>query len=173
MNTIMNRDQIIRENFWNRFFYGDAIERQRGEVARLENLVAVSEKILKSLADCKSLLGLLAIHKDLWCSGFQNENLGPNEYGMFRTKDIATMLPEEVYLGNVFGLWTFTIPEWEEKGHQWFGYNYFGIPSTTTNYEVVLNQYKRLLKKNVESITSDARDFLYNYYLLNPKAKQL
>jgi hypothetical protein len=29
------------------------------------------------------------------------------------------------------------------------------------------------LKKNVESITSDARDFLYNYYLLNPKAKQL
>ena len=92
---------------------------------------------------------------------------------MFRTKDIATMSPEEVYLGNVFGLWTFTIPEWEEKGHQWFGHNYFGIPSTTTNYEVVLNQYKRLLKKNVESITIDARDFLYNYYQLNPKAKQL
>ena len=169
----MNKDQILKEHFWNRLLHGDAIERQRGEVARLEKLVALSEPILKNLAECKSLLGLLSIHKDLWGSGFQNKNLGPNEYGMFRTKDIAQMQPEEVYLGNIFGLWTYTIPEWEKNGHSWIGFNDYGIVSTTTTYEVVVNQYKRFLKNNVESITSDARDFLYNYYLLNPKAKQL
>ena len=171
MNIIMNKDLILRENFWNRLLYRDAIERQRGEVVRLEELVAASEKILKSLADCKSLRGLLNIHKDLWGSGFQNENLGPNEYGMFRAKEIANMKPEEVYLGNVFGLRILNIPEWEEKGHHWFGYNDFGITSTTTNYEVVVNQYKRLLKKNVESIVKDAKDFLFNYYYQNPKNK--
>ena len=165
----MNKVQIIKENFWHQLFHRTAIERQRYEVARLEGLISKSEPILKSLADCKSLLGLLDIHQDLWSKGFQNRNLGPDDFGMFRTKDIATMKPEEVYLGNIYGLWTFNIPAWEKKGHQMFGHNFFGISATTSNYDVVVNQYRRVLKKNVESIVSDARCFLFNYYSLNPK----
>ena len=59
----------------------------------------------------------------------------PDKYGVFRTKDIATMSPDDVFLGGICGLFTFNITTWE--------------PYKKTDkeaYNVVLNQYYKLLK---------------------------
>ena len=59
----------------------------------------------------------------------------PDKYGAFRTKDIATMSPDDVFLGGICGLFTFNITTWE--------------PYKKTDkeaYNVVLNQYYKLLK---------------------------
>lgn len=52
------------------------------------------------------------------------------------------MVPGEVYLGNIFGLNTHAIPYWEE--HKEEKYNDF-----KTVYDIVLLQYKHLLRSNI------------------------
>ena len=56
-------------------------------------------KYLSELSSAGSLMELLELHKRMWKEGIQHNNIGPNEYGMFRTKDIASMEPSEVFLG--------------------------------------------------------------------------
>lgn len=59
----------------------------------------------------------------------------PDKYGVFRTKDIATMSPDDVFLGGICGLFTFNITTWE-----------LYKKTDKEAYNVVLNQYYRLLK---------------------------
>ena len=41
-----------------------------------------------------------------------NSAICPDKYGMFRTKDISTMDPSEVFLGDIEGLWTHSLSYW-------------------------------------------------------------
>ena len=41
-----------------------------------------------------------------------NQAICPDKYGMFRTKEIATMDPSEVFLGDIEGLWTHSLSYW-------------------------------------------------------------
>lgn len=75
----------------------------------------------------------MVLHKRIWRKGFRNANLGPDKYGMFRTKDINFMTINEVYIGGIYGLNTLTIARKEEP-----------YDSTQTCYA-----YKRLLKSNI------------------------
>lgn len=59
----------------------------------------------------------------------------PNKYGVFRTKDIATMSPNDVFLGGICGLFTFNITTWE-----------LYKKTDKEAYNIVLNQYYKLLK---------------------------
>lgn len=59
----------------------------------------------------------------------------PDKYGVFRTKDIATMSPDDVFLGGICGLFTHNITTWEL-------YKKTDIEA----YNIVLNQYYKLLK---------------------------
>ena len=59
----------------------------------------------------------------------------PDKYGVFRTKDIATMSPNDVFLGGICGLFTFNITTWE-----------LYKKTDKEAYNIVLNQYYRLLK---------------------------
>lgn len=163
----MKEVEIIRECFLNMLTKRAAIKQQRKEFADSLRLIDKAEAYIKRLTDCKSLYELLEIHKELWNDGYRNKNLGPDPYGIFRTESISDMKPEEVFLGNIFGLWTFTIPEWEKDHKTFFGINGYGIPATATNYEVVLRQYKRLLKSNVLSIVNEADAYLYEYKKVN------
>lgn len=77
------------------------------------------------------------LHIKLWAKGIQHPNFGPNKYGMFRTNDILLMNKEEVFLGNIWGLNTLTLPQWyyhpEERN-------------------LVLEQYKNVLISNLKSM---------------------
>ena len=59
----------------------------------------------------------------------------PDKYGVFRTKDIATMSPDDVFLGGICGLFTYNITTWE-----------LYKKTDKEAYNIVLNQYYRLLK---------------------------
>lgn len=104
----------------------------------------------------KSLPALFDVHKSMWKDGVQHSNFGPDKFGMFRTKDIATMTMDEVYLGNVDGLWTFTLSEWErdkEKDMREMGEK--GYTSILPSYYLrVCRQYRELLLSNVRYLQS-------------------
>ena len=54
-----------------------------------------------------SLEDTLKIHRQLGTMHLAwNSAICPDKYGMFRTKDISTMDPSEVFLGDIEGLWT-------------------------------------------------------------------
>ena len=59
----------------------------------------------------------------------------PDKYGAFRTKDIATMSPNDVFLGGICGLFTYNITTWE-----------LYKKTDKEAYNIVLNQYYDLLK---------------------------
>lgn len=85
----------------------------------------------------KELDDVYILHIKLWAKGIHHENFGPNPYGMFRTDDIIMMNKEQVFLGNIWGLNTLTLPQWyyhpEDK-------------------ELVLKQYKNVLISNLKSM---------------------
>lgn len=89
----------------------------------------------------KTLSEVFILHIQIWASGIHSENFGPNEFGIFRTKDILKMKPEEVYLGNINGLWTKPLPFWEECSEE--------------DYNSVLNQYKSILVSNMKLIRDE------------------
>lgn len=99
---------------------------------------ALTNAIIK-INNAKTLIDLFNIHKEIGEYVNETENLGPDKYGMFRTKHISTMLPEEVYLGNIYGLWTYNILDWEKYPEK----------------EIVFNQYKRILLTNLVYMTSN------------------
>ena len=70
------------------------------------------EHFIRRVSRCDNLLELFSLHRQIWDSGIRNANIGPNEFGMFRTEDISRMKPEEVFLGNIFGLSTLPLPQW-------------------------------------------------------------
>lgn len=59
----------------------------------------------------------------------------PDKYGVFRTKDIAIMSPDDVFLGGIRGLFTQNIIMWE-----------LYKKNDKEAYNIVLNQYYNLLK---------------------------
>lgn len=153
-----------RNNIWNRLFHKGEIQ-ENIEYLYI-NLKMVSEKqnFLDKIEKCDSLIKLINIHKDMWQIGFKNPNLAPCSYGIFRTKDILQMTPEEVYLGGVYGLNTYPISYWEDYKEDTYGYNGFGINPNYSLYQMILNQYKGLLKSNIESLSISAKN---NIELLN------
>lgn len=95
-------------------------------------------RYLADLSKAGSLMGLLDIHKKLWNDGIRHRNIGPDEFGMFRTGDIATMSPSQVFLGNVYGLWTAPLSEW----------------IGTKDERIILEQYRNHLMTNVDWLRS-------------------
>lgn len=82
---------------------------------------------------------LFYLHKLAYSLGIKNKNLDADAFGMFRTTDIITMRIDEIFLGNINGLWTKTIPEWETSEDK-------------DAVKQVFNQYKNLLISNIRAI---------------------
>ena len=148
--------KVIRKTLWNRMFHKKQLQKQRQEMERLQQIIDKADDYIEHLEKCNDLRLLLNIHKDMWGSGLRNKNIGPNEFGMFRTKDIPQMKAEEVYLGDIYGLWTFTIPEWEKEKEHKYGDNGWGINPDTTVYELIVRQYRHHLISNVKAIRKEA-----------------
>lgn len=152
--------KVKRENLWNRIFHKKELREQQKQRIFAQSIIDAAERFLDELNECNDLQGLLHIHRECWKAGFNNKNLGPNEYGMFRTKDISKMKAEEVYLGDIYGMWTFNIPEWEKQKNKPYGFNKWGIKPDTTVYQLVVNQYKNLLVTNIKHIRKENEELL-------------
>lgn len=96
--------------------------------------------------DC--LTSLLQLHREL-CGPLDlnnYKNLGPCSWGMFRTKDISTMKEEEVFLGDIYGLWTKPLSFWKnQEGTVNIGYDVI-MPIKT----VIYRQYWHHIISNLE-----------------------
>ena len=141
---------ILKHNLWNRMFHRKTLRKQRSLYWKSKALVSNYPKIKEEIENSTDLLQLLATHKKVWVYGFRNDNLGPCEFGMFRTKSIPDMTPNEVYLGNINGLWTFTLNEWQKK-------------KDSEDYNIIVFQYKNHLLSNVAHIMRVAKDYIHHY----------
>ena len=161
--------KVIKENLWNRIFRKKEILAQQEEKCRRQHLLDVADGLIHDVENGKTLTEMVTLHKRIWSEGFRNRNIGPDDCGMFRTKDIADMKPEEVFLGNIFGLWTFPIPKWEEsrKSKETFGCNGFGIDPHLKVYDVIMEQYKGVLLSNVKCIKRTAQSYVSEYNVLH------
>ena len=157
--------EIIRETLWNRLSRREEIRRQREEKHRQQHIIDVAGDFIKTLEESKDLTTILRIHKDIWGSGLRNKNIGPNTYGMFRTKDITQMKAEEVFLGNIFGLFTYSIAVWvkNDSATQPFGANDYGIDPESTVYDVIVWQYRNHLISNIKAIRNEAERYIKEY----------
>ena len=95
-------------------------------------------RYLSEISKADSLIGLLEVHKRMWADGIRHSNIGPNEFGIFRTDDISTMRPSEVFLGNVYGLWTAPLSEWIGSKDE----------------HIIMDQYRHHLSSNVDWLRS-------------------
>lgn len=121
------------------------------------------QRFLDKIKGPNTLISLMNIHKDAWRTGFQNKNIGPCPYGVFRTLDIPSITPDQIYLGGIWGLVTMPIPFWEERKDDKYGCNGFGLDPNTDLYTLILNQYKGLIASNVQSLYKKATNEYSKY----------
>lgn len=152
-----------KNNLWNRIFFKEEVRKNKEDAVLQHTLSKNGARIINAIEKCDSLYELMDIHKEAWIVGFQNENLGPDKNGMFRTESIPTMKPEEVFLGGIWGLFTHAIPFWEERKSQPYGCNGFGIDPETSLYNIILIQYKNLLCFHISNIWFKAETSLITY----------
>lgn len=150
----MKRPKILRNNFFNQIFRSNSVLRCVQKAHNLERLWRHQDRHLEKLNTINSLPELLKYHKYLWDEGYRCDATCPNRYGMFRTDDIMTMRPEDVYLGGIWGLSTNNIPFWENARDEMYGENGFCINPDMPIYTLILNQYKNMLRSAVLKVSS-------------------
>lgn len=106
------------------------------EKLRKEKLLNKLDYFIHQVKIAKSLRDIYMLHIRIWANGIKCANFGPDKYGMFRTKDILMMTPEEVYLGNIWGLWTKQLPFWET--------------CSVADQQLVIEQYQNILISNMQ-----------------------
>ena len=161
-------EEILKNTRWNRMFHKNTLIEQNKLYNKYKKMVGFSREILDEVKNSSSLYELLDIHKKAWEIGFRNMNLGPCEYGMFRTKDILYMNPSEVFLGGIYGLNTRTIFYWEQHSSDPIGPNGFGLDEKITIYSLILDQYRKHLFSNFLILTHVPKDYIFWYEEVNP-----
>lgn len=86
---------------------------KRDRINILEHQILQLIKFKNELKSHHSLEDILRIHRQLDAMHLAwNQAICPDKYGMFRTKQIATMDSSEVFLGDIEGLWTHSLSYW-------------------------------------------------------------
>lgn len=143
-----------KNNIWNRIFHTRDINKNVENYKLQQSLVDNFENWLIKISAANTLSECMILHKRIWRAGFQNKNLAPDEFGMFRTKDINTMTINEVYLGG--DLNTLTIAQWEEHNEDMYD-------SKRTCYSLILESYKKHLRLNILDISQKATELVRQY----------
>jgi hypothetical protein len=151
----------IKDNLWNRVFHNKALKEWKIEIKKLQRIIGWYDNLNQELNEAKTLEDLLNVHKHAWEIGYQNDNIAPLEWGMFRTKDILQMSPSEVYLGGIWGLSTKNIPFWNANKKETMAGNGFGIDENRLIYDLIMQQYRQHLKSNFRAIKELAASRLF------------
>lgn len=158
-----------QDNLWNRFFFKETLTEEKRKYLKFKKLLGLYPEFSERVINSKDLIQLLEIHKKMWESGFRNHNLGPCEYGMFRCESIPTMRSNQVFLGNIYGLFTHDIDYWETDKETEMGVNGFGIPRDTKIYDLLVKQYRKILLTNLNTIKHEANEYVDEYEEINGK----
>lgn len=150
----------VKNNWFNRLFHKKKLNQYKEYRGKLRRLIGWCPLLIQDLKEAETLEQILDIHKKAWNLGFQNPNLAPLEWGMFRTKSIPEMTAEEVYLGDIWGLATKNIPFWNENREETMAGNSFGISDDTKIYDIILKQYRNHLISNIQGMARKATEEL-------------
>lgn len=160
-----------KNTWWNRLFHKEDVKANIERKKRAERLISLASGYIQKIGEVTytegdkdsakvkgstSLLDVLSIHKEAWANGFQNKNIGPCSHGMYRCKTIETMTPSQVFLGDIFGLYTKNIEFWEGYKNEGRTGGGFPIYEYLTDYQIVLMQYKKQLSSNIKAIAENA-----------------
>lgn len=157
-----------RDNRINRWLFKSQVEKERSLYDKYRQMKQMYKGFYESVQVAKTLDSLLDVHKAAWSIGFQNRNLGPSSYGMFRCESIPTMTIDQVYLGDVWGLWTNTIRFWNQHADEKMYCNGFGIDPETKVYDLIMSQYRNILRRNLEAIKKQVDSYIEEYEEINP-----
>ena len=80
-----------KNNAWNRLFHKAEVQKNVKQMSIYTKQCLEGQRFLDKIEGPNTLINLMNIHKDAWGTGFQNENIGPCPYGVFRTLDIPSM----------------------------------------------------------------------------------
>jgi hypothetical protein len=114
-------------------------DRKQKELEEIQDFYKTIDVHVEATKRATTLERLFYIHKSAWAEGIRNDNLGPCIYGMFRTADINDMTKDEVYLGNINGLFTQPLTFWESQDDQ-------------DAYKTVFRQYQLHLLTNFKAV---------------------
>lgn len=88
-------------------------QEKKNEINRLEHQICQLNKFKVELMSHHTLEDTFKIHRQLGALDLAwSPAICPDKYGMFRTKCIGTMSMDEVFLGDIYGLWTHTLTYW-------------------------------------------------------------
>ena len=164
--------KILKNNLWNRIFHSKELKAQFEKFEKASRICGFYAELNQELNSAKTLDELLTIHKRAWLKGFQNGNLDVCEYGMFRAEYIEKMTIDQVYLGNIDGLFTHNIRYWNQHSNDAMGVNGYGIKEDTKIYSLIMNQYRNLLAGNFRHIKNCAEDYVFDYNNKNYTVKK-
>ena len=142
----------VRNNLWNRLFRSKELKKYKEWVKRV---LGWHSQLLEDLRRAESLQDLIDVHKHAWEIGYQNYDLAPLEWGMFRCNSIPELTLDTLYLGDIHGLWTNTGKFWECHKHEEIGPNGYGFREDMLIYDIIVNQYKLILVKNINTIVDN------------------
>lgn len=125
--------------------------KKKDEINKLEHQICQLNKFKGELMSHHTLEDTFKVHRQLGAMHLAwNHAICPDRYGMFRTSNIATMSMDDVFLGDICGLWTHTLTYWLTCNDE-----DAVIMVTGQYYEQVLNGIKaeiRELKKKMHSL---------------------
>lgn len=79
--------------------------------------------------------------------------LCPNKYGVFRTESLSDLSPDDIFLGDISGLWTNTLTEWMKSNEP-------------EDLRIIQNQYYNILNRGIYYIIEDIKKDINNNKLL-------
>ena len=148
-------------NLFNRIFHKKELAELKKQALIYKKQLEYGVQIIVAIHKCNSLTKLVELHKLAWANEFKNENLAPQRYDMIRSNSIEELTPNQVFLGGIWGLNTYSIPFWEEYKDHKYGCN--GLDPNTDLYTLILNQYKGLIVSNVQSLYQKAKNEYSKY----------
>ena len=87
--------------------------KKKDEINKLDHQICQLNKFKGELMSHHTLEDTFKVHRQLGAMHLAwNHAICPDKYGMFRTSNIATMSMDEVFLGDIYGLWTHSLSFW-------------------------------------------------------------
>ena len=151
----------VRNNLWNRIFRSKALKKYQEWKETAMAIIGWNHQLNEDLKRAKTLQELINVHKYAWEIGYQNSNLEPCAWGMFRCKSIPELTLDNLYLGNIWGLWTNNGRFWEEHKDETMAGNGFGIDPEKKIYDLIMLQYRRYLRLNINAISEQTAKSLF------------
>jgi hypothetical protein len=151
----------VKNNLWNRLFHSKALKEYQEWKKIADSIIGWNKQLNEDLKRAQTLQDLINIHKHAWDIGYQNSNLGPCDWGMFRCESISALTLDNLYLGGIWGLLTQTGTFWEEHRNETMVGNGFGIDPNKKIYDLIMQQYRHLLRSNINYIADNTAKELF------------